>query len=148
VGKYIGDVRASKEPFSVLQILSFVREVNQSTSTLRVDGDSVWNSISETLSQLVRETAAFVPLALEAQNVIKGITSLFFQATRLLTVFLVTGTAPWLLRIDDIKSQLAVNAEADRKTIQLNEEIQNLARGIRSKVRITVSKIAINNTPL
>ena len=72
VGAYLGDVRASKETFSHLRILSLVREVNQSTSTVRADGDSVWNGISETLSLLVREIASFVPVAMEAENVIKG----------------------------------------------------------------------------
>ena len=37
------------------------------------------------------------------------------------------------MRIDDIKASLAVNVEAERKVAQLNEEIQELARGIRSR---------------
>ena len=46
---------------------------------------------------------------------------------------LVSATPPWVVRIDDIKASLAVNVEAERKVAQLNEEIQELARGIRSR---------------
>ena len=45
----------------------------------------------------------------------------------------VSGTAPWILRIDDIKAATAVNVEAERKVAQLSDEIQALARTIRIK---------------
>lgn len=45
----------------------------------------------------------------------------------------VSGTAPWVLRIDDIKAATAVNVEAERKVAQLNDEVQALARTIRIK---------------
>lgn len=47
---------------------------------------------------------------------------------------LVTGTAPWVHRIEEIKSSLAVNVEAERKVTQLNEEMQDLVRGIKTRV--------------
>ena len=47
--------------------------------------------------------------------------------------FLATGLAPWIARVGEIKASLAVNVEAERKVTQLNEEIQELARGIRSR---------------
>ena len=43
---------------------------------------------------------------------------------------LVSGVAPWVLRIDDIKAATAVNVEAERKVAQLNDEMQALARTI------------------
>ena len=48
--------------------------------------------------------------------------------------FLVTGTAPWVLRVDEIKSMAAVNVDAERKIVQLNEEMQELVRGIKNRV--------------
>jgi dynactin 1 len=45
----------------------------------------------------------------------------------------VSGTAPWIARIDEIKSALAVNVEAERKVAQLNDEIQALARNVKIK---------------
>ena len=46
---------------------------------------------------------------------------------------IVSGTAPWVLRVDEIKAATAVNVEAERKVAQLNDEIQGLARTIKSK---------------
>ena len=45
----------------------------------------------------------------------------------------VTGTAPWIVRIDEIKSATAVNVEAERKVAQLNDEMQALVRTLKSK---------------
>lgn len=45
----------------------------------------------------------------------------------------VTGTAPWVLRIAEIKSATAVNVEAERKLSQLNEEMQALVRNLKIK---------------
>lgn len=53
--------------------------------------------------------------------------------TDVLTCLSVTGTAPWIARVSEIKAALAVNVEAERKVTQLNEEIQGLARSLRAK---------------
>ena len=45
----------------------------------------------------------------------------------------VTATPPWITRVEEVRSALAINVEAERKVAQLNEEIQGLARGIRTK---------------
>ena len=45
----------------------------------------------------------------------------------------VSGTAPWITRVDEIKSALAINVETERKIAQLNDEIQALARNIKIK---------------
>lgn len=47
--------------------------------------------------------------------------------------FIVTGVAPWVARIAEIKAALAVNVEAERKVASLSEEIQGLARSLRTK---------------
>lgn len=44
-----------------------------------------------------------------------------------------TGVAPWVVRVDDIKAALAINVEAERKVASLNDEIQGLARSIKSR---------------
>jgi len=48
-------------------------------------------------------------------------------------LLLVTGTAPWIARIAEIKAALAVNVEAERKVASLNDEMQGLARSLRTK---------------
>jgi TolA-binding protein len=45
----------------------------------------------------------------------------------------VTGTEPWITRIAQVKSALAVNIEAERKVDQLNHEMQNLVRSLKTK---------------
>lgn len=47
-----------------------------------------------------------------------------------------TGVSPWITRINEIKASLAVNLEAERKVSQLNDEIQGLARSLKSKDQI------------
>jgi dynactin 1 len=45
----------------------------------------------------------------------------------------VTGAAPWIVRIEEVKAAMTVNEEAERKVAQLNEEMQGLARTLKSK---------------
>ena len=51
----------------------------------------------------------------------------------LISIYSVSGTAPWIARVDEIKSALSVNVEAERKVAQLNDEIQALARNVKIK---------------
>jgi dynactin 1 len=46
----------------------------------------------------------------------------------------VSGVAPWLLRVEEIKALAAVNVDAERKIVKLNEEMQELVRGIKNRV--------------
>ena len=46
---------------------------------------------------------------------------------------LVTGTPPWVTRISEVKARAAVNVEAERRVVQLNDEIQALVRNLKSK---------------
>ena len=45
----------------------------------------------------------------------------------------VTGTAPWIVRVEEVKASVAVNVEAERKVAQLNEEMQGLVRTLKIK---------------
>ena len=45
----------------------------------------------------------------------------------------VSGTAPWVLRVAEIKAATAVNVEAERKVAQLNDEMQALVRTLKAK---------------
>lgn len=45
----------------------------------------------------------------------------------------VTGTAPWVTRIAEIKASTAINIEAERKVAQLNDEMQGLVRSLKTK---------------
>ena len=45
----------------------------------------------------------------------------------------VTGTPPWIVRVDDIRASTAVNVEAERKATQLQDEIQSLVRSLKAR---------------
>ena len=51
----------------------------------------------------------------------------------ILIAFSVTGVAPWVTRIAEVKAALAVNIEAERKVASLNDEMQGLVRTLRVK---------------
>lgn len=44
-----------------------------------------------------------------------------------------SGVAPWVTRIAEIKATLAINVEAERKVAQLNDEMQGLVRSLKTK---------------
>lgn len=48
--------------------------------------------------------------------------------------FPVVGIPPWVHRIEEVKASLAVNVETERKVAQLNEEMQDLIRGLKTRV--------------
>ena len=45
----------------------------------------------------------------------------------------VSGTAPWVIRVAEIKASTAINVEAERKVAQLNDEMQGLVRRLKTK---------------
>ena len=51
----------------------------------------------------------------------------------ILIAFSVTGVAPWVTRIAEVRAALAVNIEAERKVASLNDEMQGLVRTLRVK---------------
>ena len=46
---------------------------------------------------------------------------------------IVTGTPPWVTRVAEVKSRAAANVDAERRVVQLNDEIQALVRNLKSK---------------
>lgn len=49
------------------------------------------------------------------------------------------GEAPWTVRVAEIKAKAAVNLDAEHKVTQLNEELQNMMRAIRIRVRTSLT---------
>ena len=58
---------------------------------------------------------------------------LFWWRSSILTLSVVSGTAPWITRVDEIKASTAVNVEAERRAAQLQDEIQSLVRNLKAK---------------
>jgi len=95
--------------------------------------ESSWDAIGAAITQLVQEGGKLLPLAMDSENVLKGISCCLLDGLRHLLSFSVSGTAPWVTRVQEIKASLAVNIEAERKVAQLNEEMQGLVRSLKTK---------------
>ncbi len=104
---HLSDARSAKSPFQLNAVLNLVKQI--ATSTVAKDlkpGVSVWEAV--------------VRLHLTYTNC-------------KLTLRTVSGTAPWVTRVEEIKANMAVNVEAERKAAQLNDEIQGLIRSLKTK---------------
>ncbi|KAA1478090.1 hypothetical protein DENSPDRAFT_787589 [Dentipellis sp. KUC8613] len=114
---HISEVRSSRTPFQMSKVLSFVNNVASSTvGKSRKEAPSSWAALNDAISQVISEANALLPVTMESENVVH-----------------ITGTAPWVLRVEEIKANLAINVEAERKVAQLNEEMQGLMRTLKTK---------------
>ncbi|KAG6911272.1 hypothetical protein DXG01_002111 [Tephrocybe rancida] len=114
---HLSDARSAKAPFQLTTLLALVKQT--ATATVAKDikpGESVWDAIRASVAVVVQEGGKLLPLALGTENVLK-----------------ISGTAPWITRIAEIKASLAVNVEAERKVAQLNDEMQGLVRTLKTK---------------
>ncbi|KAH8119806.1 dynactin [Phellopilus nigrolimitatus] len=113
---YLADIRNNKGTLQTKAVLDFVKQIAAASLGKGEKNEVSWDVVSEAVSNLIQEAGAVIPMALDPENILK-----------------ISGTAPWVTRVEEIKATLAVNVEAERKVTQLNEEIQGLARGIRSR---------------
>ncbi|KAF8893676.1 dynein associated protein-domain-containing protein [Gymnopilus junonius] len=114
---HLKDVRSSKSSFQLTTILGVVKQ--SATATVAPEmkpGASPWDAIGEVVSHLIEESTKLVQPLSEPENVLK-----------------ITGTAPWVTRIAEVKAALAINVEAERKVASLSDEMQALARTLRTK---------------
>lgn len=114
---HVDEVRASKSSFQLGKVLSFVNDVASSTvAKICKNTASPWTALSDAISELVAQANALFPNTLDNENIVK-----------------ITGAAPWIVRIEEVKAAMAVNEEAERKVAHLNEEMQGLVRTLKSK---------------
>ncbi|THH01217.1 hypothetical protein EW026_g1444 [Hermanssonia centrifuga] len=97
------------------QVMPYLSEVRSSKTAFKLAKvlsyvkDSFFTKVAEDVNRLQ-------PLTSENENIIK-----------------ISGTAPWVVRIEDIKAATAINVEAERKVAQLNDELQALVRSLKAK---------------
>ncbi|OAX37534.1 hypothetical protein K503DRAFT_850414 [Rhizopogon vinicolor AM-OR11-026] len=114
---HLSDARSAKSPFQLATVLSYAKQTAVSTVAKDMKpGTSCFQAVSESIAQLSAECNRLLPLAMEADSVLK-----------------ISGTPPWVLRIEEIRASMAINAEAERKATQLQEEIQGLVRSLKTK---------------
>ncbi|TFY63700.1 hypothetical protein EVJ58_g3096, partial [Rhodofomes roseus] len=117
VGPYLTEVRGEKSAFKLSSMLAFVQQT--ATATVgqgRKDDVSSWESVADFITQVIQETNKLLPASMENENLLK-----------------ISGTAPWVVRVADIKAATAINVEAERKVAQLNDEMQALVRTLRTR---------------
>jgi dynactin 1 len=130
---HVDEVRASKSPFQLSKVLSFVNNIASSTvAKICKDTTSSWASLAKAISELVTQTNALFPKTTDHESVVKS-ASHNIPGELYLIPCAVTGTAPWIVRIEEVKAAMAVNVEAERKVAQLNEEMQGLVRTLKVK---------------
>lgn len=98
-------------------------------------GVSCWEAVGEAIAQLAGECNKLLPTALEPESVVKSML-LCCRIPLILNAFIVTGTPPWIVRVDEIRAHTAVNIEAERKAAQFQDEIQGLVRSLKSRDQI------------
>lgn len=133
---YLSDVRGSKTPFRFEHVLSLVRQTASSTVNKGSNAPSPWQGVSDYIANVLQQVNALVPLTMESGNTFKskGCRSApTGLRLRRCSYFLVTGTPPWVTRISEVKARAAVNVEAERRVVQLNDEVQALVRNLKSK---------------
>lgn len=136
---HVSDAKGSKTPFQLSKVLNIANEV--ATSTVwksRKDVATCWGALSDAISQVIAEANALLPITMDPSNVVKcasstNTVSCISLTFDLLSWLAVTGIAPWVRRVDEVKAALAVNVEAERKVAQLNEEMQGLVRNLKLK---------------
>ena len=129
---HIDEVRASKSSFQLSKVLSFVNNIASSTVAKICKDTTSWASLGKAISELVSQTNGLFPKTMDHENVVKS----KLNDPRLGDVpdsNVVIGTAPWIVRVDEVKATMAVNVEAERKVAQLNEEMQGLVRTLKVK---------------
>ncbi|KAF5385085.1 hypothetical protein D9615_001067 [Tricholomella constricta] len=114
---HLSDARSAKSSFQLTTLLGLVKQIAAATVAKDMKpGESVWDAIRASIAVVVQEGGKLLPLALEPENVLK-----------------ISGAAPWITRVAEIKASLAVNVEAERKVAQLNDEMQGLVRSLKTK---------------
>ncbi|EDR15349.1 uncharacterized protein LACBIDRAFT_301545 [Laccaria bicolor S238N-H82] len=97
-------------------------------------GASTWEAVGGSILHLTEEGSKPLPFVLENENVFKSASFLLLLAPPMILIALsVTGVAPWVTRIAEVKAALAVIIEAERKVASLNDETQGLVRTLCAK---------------
>lgn len=131
---HVSDARSGKTSFQLRKVMSLAQQVaSSSVGKGRSDNPPPWQCVGDYLDQVLKEINAMLPLAIESENIIKSKISVVRNPLMITDIVAVTGKAPWVTRVDEIKAAAAVNHEAERKLAQATEETQALARTLRSR---------------
>ncbi|KAK4702285.1 dynactin 1, partial [Phenoliferia sp. Uapishka_3] len=114
IAAYCSDVRTSKRPFQPLAVIAIAQEVT--ATELGKQTPRPLEEISALLAQLSQDVATTLAAALDHDHVVKF-----------------SYDPPWVSRVAQLQSTAAVNVDAERKVVKLNEEMRDLVREMRIK---------------
>ena len=125
---FVGEIRSTKPTFILRELLVIIEEMGKST----LQNENPWTAAGELVRNIAQAAGSLHPLTMEMENIIKC-TLLCFAGWRFAQKAVVNRISPWIVRIEEVKSFLAINAESENKIAQLTEEIQGLVRNIKAR---------------
>ncbi|GAA6010163.1 hypothetical protein JCM10207_005646 [Rhodosporidiobolus poonsookiae] len=114
ISSYCAEVRASKQPLRLTTLHDIAKEV--AAVELGKQSPRPLEEVNALLVQLAQNIGTTLTTAMDAEHVVK-----------------LSFDAPWLQRVTDLQSSAAINVDAERKVVKLNEELRELAREMRTK---------------
>ena len=71
---HLSDARSAKSSFQLAAVMSFIRKIAAATvGKERGLGSTPWDALGDSIAVLIRECGQLLPLAMEAENVVKGV---------------------------------------------------------------------------
>ncbi|KAI5478786.1 dynactin [Pseudohyphozyma bogoriensis] len=114
IAAYCSELRTSKQPFQPSAVLAIAQEV-VATELGKQTGRPL-EEIGGLLGQLAQDITTTLGTASDGDHVVK-----------------LAYEAPWVLRVAELQSTAAVNVDAERKVVKLNEEMRDVLREMRVK---------------
>ncbi|BGP28114.1 hypothetical protein JCM10295v2_007101 [Rhodotorula toruloides] len=114
IQSYCAEIRPSKQPLELITLHTIAKEI----AAIELGKHSVrpLDEVNSLLSQLSQNISTTVITAMDPDHVVK-----------------LSYEAPWHARVLELQSTAAINVDAERKVVQLNEELRDIARDLRSK---------------
>ncbi|GAA5897736.1 hypothetical protein JCM8208_000245 [Rhodotorula glutinis] len=114
VQHYCAEVRSTKAPLQLTTLHGIAKDI--AAVELGKQSPRPLDEINALLDQLAQNVGTTVTSAMEPEHVVK----LSFEA-------------PWVARVVELQSSAAINVDAERKVVQLQEELRELVRDVRVK---------------
>lgn len=139
IASYIDTKRGSREEIS----LNYIQQIvyNKADEILEIPESTMWEGCLKTLKSLINELNTTVSRVDNDNKMDKSknehhSVSLCEQRCRLIVGFslVATGVAPWIQRASDMKAEVVVSHDMERKLQQHSEEILKLIKDVKLKV--------------
>ncbi|CEQ40814.1 SPOSA6832_02476 [Sporobolomyces salmonicolor] len=117
ISHYCAEVRSSKQPLQLSTIATIAKEI--AAVELGKQSPRPLEEINALLVQLAQDVGTTLTTAMDGEHVVK-----------------LSYEPPWTARVAELHSNAAINVDAARKVVQLNEEMRDLVREMRTKEQV------------